>query len=91
MLAIPDFNGAVVDHGMKVSRDFNGNPKHYVHEVSVRSDAAGDQAREFLYDAGYKYKYPWESDDRPMCLYIKSYPLPGQAPQQAESLDYLWI
>ncbi len=63
-----------IDHGMELVHDFTGEPRNYLHEISIpKADVDGIYC---LIDAGYTQHHGYiAKDDTPMWVYVKQYPL----------------
>jgi hypothetical protein len=63
----------VIDHGMVLVHELGGNPRNWLHEVSVRRWQQ-DSIR-FLEAAGYIQHHGWVRDGEAFWIYTKPYPL----------------
>lgn len=60
------------DHGLELVHDMSGQPRNYLHQVSV---VAGSEADAYCRDAGYRFSSGYPRGWVQMKVYTKEFPL----------------
>ena len=62
-----------IDHGMVLVHEMNGNPRNWLHEVSIPEGYCTSAA--YMQDAGYSKDYGYRKDGEQYWVWRKAFPL----------------
>lgn len=63
----------IQDHGLSLVHEIGGQPRNYLHEVSI--EQWEQDAVRYLEAAGYAYRCGWVKDGKAFSTYSKAFPL----------------